>query len=174
MSMKLRCSSATLGKHILGEGHGLGADGGGGGGAASPSSRIKRGHDVKQDDIFFSPRSGTKLCGAQEDINWCQSNKITVKLVHNTITYFTTLVLSAVLCCLTTGRVGLPEPSLTKQRVFPHKRRSTIVMYLPCILYSLLSGPTYAQHIFEGKGKVRPRTCHEGPEGSRGIALLFL
>ena len=26
----------------------------------------------------------------------------------------------------------------------------------------------------EGKGKVRPRTGHEGPEGSIDIALLFL
>jgi hypothetical protein len=26
----------------------------------------------------------------------------------------------------------------------------------------------------KGKGKVRPRTGHEGPEGSRGISLLFL
>jgi hypothetical protein len=26
----------------------------------------------------------------------------------------------------------------------------------------------------EGKGKVHPRTRHEGPEGSRDIALLFL
>jgi hypothetical protein len=25
-----------------------------------------------------------------------------------------------------------------------------------------------------GKGKVYPRTGHEGPEGSRGITLLFL
>ena len=25
-----------------------------------------------------------------------------------------------------------------------------------------------------GKGKVRPRTGHKGPEGNRGIALLFL
>jgi hypothetical protein len=26
----------------------------------------------------------------------------------------------------------------------------------------------------EGKGKVHPRTGYEGPEGSRGIVLLFL
>jgi len=26
----------------------------------------------------------------------------------------------------------------------------------------------------KGKGKVHPTTGHEGPEGSRGIALLFL
>ena len=26
----------------------------------------------------------------------------------------------------------------------------------------------------KGKGKVRPRTGHEGPEGSTGIVLLFL
>ena len=30
------------------------------------------------------------------------------------------------------------------------------------------------QVLREGKGKVFPRTGHEGPEGSRGIAILFL
>ena len=30
------------------------------------------------------------------------------------------------------------------------------------------------QYIVEGKGKVHLRTGHEGPEGSGGIALLFL
>ena len=29
-------------------------------------------------------------------------------------------------------------------------------------------------YIYKGKGKVYPRTGHEGPEGSRGIAVLFL
>ena len=29
-------------------------------------------------------------------------------------------------------------------------------------------------HSVKGKGKFRPKTGHEGPEGSRGIAVLFL
>ena len=34
--------------------------------------------------------------------------------------------------------------------------------------------PRVSMHFIKVKGKAHPRTGHEGPEGSKGIALLFL
>ena len=36
------------------------------------------------------------------------------------------------------------------------------------------SNPEQVRCALKGKGKVHPGTGHEGPEGTRGIALLFL
>jgi hypothetical protein len=40
------------------------------------------------------------------------------------------------------------------------------------VVHSLLGGNVF--ECWTVKGKVHPITCHEGPRGSRGLALLFL
>jgi hypothetical protein len=46
---------------------------------------------------------------------------------------------------------------------------------LPLLQYAsiMFIGTTLPFYNDEGKSKVNPRTGHEGPEGSRGIAVLF-
>jgi len=72
--------------------------------------------------------------------------------------------------CICTSCKILPEDDLRKIEA----RRGFDRLYVKIYIILTDSGFVGITHKGKGKGKVHPTTCHECPEGSKGIALLFL
>ena len=62
-----------------------------------------------------------------------------------------------------------------RKKPFPSPLCSPQISWTDPVMNTVHHGNRPAtNHLSHGAGKVRPRTGHEDPEGSRGIALLFL